>query len=212
MGLLSRKKPTPQPAKAPAGPAPQIHYDKIFQIGFNKCATRAISRFFHRHGLTTADWAKGELAQDIAAAVAAGRAPLERWPDVTVFSDMEYVRGNTVIEGYRYFRDLHAAYPEALFILNTRNVEAWIRSRERHGDGGYRNTYRRHYKLRTTQEVHDRWRQDWFRHNLEVVEYFSGPRRDQLFVWDIERPDFETLSQKLGLPLKAEKWKTVGRT
>ena len=52
-------------AGKPAGPAPKIAYDKIFQIGFNKCATRAISRFFHRHNLTTADWAKGELAQDI---------------------------------------------------------------------------------------------------------------------------------------------------
>ena len=45
-----------------------------------------------------------------------------------------------------------------------------------------------------------------------MVEFFSGERRDQLFIWDIERPDFDRLSDLIGIPLKAEKWKTVGKT
>ena len=118
---------------------------RIFQIGFNKCGTRSIGNFFKRHGLETADWALGDLARSIKADLAAGATPLRDWPDVNVFLDMEFVHPVHMIEGYKYFRELQAHYPDALFILNTRNGEAWIRSRNAHGKGSYTNAYRRFY-------------------------------------------------------------------
>ncbi|OWU68413.1 sulfotransferase [Marinibacterium profundimaris] len=185
---------------------------KIIQIGFNKCATRAISHFFKRHGLQTADWMRGDLAKDIRQAVETGGVPLAPWPDVNVFSDMEYVHARDMTEGYRYFRDLHAAYPEALFILNTRNVEGWIRSRHKHGEGAYTSAYRRYYGYETDAETFDRWRLEWFRHHLAVLEYFSGPLRERLFVWDIDKPDWAQLQGKLDFQLDTDKWAVRGKT
>ncbi|MAC82266.1 MAG: hypothetical protein CML66_29925 [Rhodobacteraceae bacterium] len=192
--------------------SPSASSRKIIQIGFNKCATRSISFFLKRHGLTTADWMHGDLAKNIRESVETGEVPLAAWPDVQVFSDMEYVHARHMAEGYRYFRELHAAYPDALFILNTRNVEGWIRSRHKHGDGAYTSSYRRYYGYKSDAEVWDRWRLEWFRHHLAVLEYFSGPLREQLFVWDIEAPDWAELEARLGFPVDANKWSVRGKT
>lgn len=185
---------------------------RIFQIGFNKCGTRSISHFFKRHGLNTLDWAHGDLAKSIKVDLEAGRTPLGQWPDVHVFSDMEFIRVTNMIEGYRYFRELHAHYPDALFILNTRNGEAWLRSRHAHGDGAYTNAYRRYYGYDTEAEVFDRWRLEWHRHHADVLTYFSGERQKNLFVWDIERPDFDTLQPKLSFELRLDLWTQRGKT
>jgi hypothetical protein len=185
---------------------------KIFQIGFNKCGTRSISQFFKRHGMKTTDWEHGELAKSIKADVDAGQAPLGQWTDTDVFSDMEYIHAIDIVEGYRYFKELNAAYPDALFILNTRNGEGWIKSRHAHGAGAYTDAYRRFYGYGTIDEVFMRWRREWYRHHAEVLEYFVGDRADQLFVWDIEAPQFDVLQSKVGFELETKHWAQHGKT
>lgn len=185
---------------------------KIFQIGFNKCGTRSISHFFKRHGLTTADWERGEIAKSIREDVASARLPLSDWSDRQVFSDMEFVTARDIFEGYREFRALASAYEDALFILNTRNGEAWIRSRHSHGDGGYTEAYRRFLRLETHEQVFERWRRDWYSHHADVLEYFSGELANRLFVWDIEAPDFKQLQTKVNFEIKREFWIQRGKT
>ena len=68
-------------------------------IGFNKCGTRSIDRFFRLHGLKTMKWARKNLAKSLKADLTAGIKPLENWPDVNVFSDMESVSVHDMIEG-----------------------------------------------------------------------------------------------------------------
>jgi hypothetical protein len=154
----------------------------------------------------------GELAKSIKVDLAAGETPLQNWPDVNVFSDMEYVHAINMIEGYKYFRELQTHFPDALFILNTRNSEAWIRSRHRHGNGAYTNAYRRYYDCHTVEDVFDRWRIDWYEHHAAVLNYFSGALADRLFVWDIDRPDFDILQKKLPFPLRTDLWTQRGKT
>jgi hypothetical protein len=185
---------------------------KIFQIGFNKCGTRSISHFFKRHGLETADWNRGDLAKSIKSDLETGEIPLQAWPDVEVFSDLEYVNAKNMIEGYRYFDQLHQHYPDALFILNTRNGEGWIRSRHAHGDGAYTDAYRRHYGYDTVEQVTDRWRLEWYRHHAQVLEFFSGERSKNLFVWNIENPAVESLQKKLPFQLKTHLWTQRGKS
>lgn len=185
---------------------------RIFQIGFNKCATRSISHFFKRHGLETCDWAHGDLAVSIRDAVADGRKPLAEWPTVNVFSDMERINSRDPIEAYKYFRELDAAYPEAKFILNTRNTEAWIKSRHAHGDGAYTDAYRRFLGLPDVEAVFDYWRRDWLQHHLDVLDYFTDQRRARLFIWNIDSPDFSALEQFVGLALDSKYWAHQGRT
>lgn len=184
---------------------------KIFQIGFNKCATRALSYMFKENGYLRADWEQGRLAQSIAKAMESGQKPLSDYPDVTIFSDMEYVKaGRPILEGYRQFEYIDRHYPEALFILNTRSCEAWLRSRCNHGNGVYLENYRRHYGYDTPEEVIDRWRREWHRHHLDVLGYFSDSRRHRLFVLDIDKPDFEAFQKFLEVDLDISHWTKRG--
>ena len=183
---------------------------RIFQIGFNRCGTRSIDHFFKLHGLKTIHWARGYLAKSIKADLTAGTIPLENWPDVNVFSDMESIHG--MIEGYKYFRELHVHYPDALFILNTRNGEAWIRSRHAHTAGNYTDQYRQFYGYDNIESVFDRWRRDWYEHHAAVLSYFSGAFSERLFVWDITQPDFDTLQKRVPFTLRTEFWTHRGKT
>ncbi|MCT8161207.1 sulfotransferase [Pseudoruegeria sp. SHC-113] len=182
----------------------------MFQIGFNRCGTRAIGRFLEHHGYRAAHWEFGQLARDLQSDLAAGRRPLAGWAEVDVFTDIEQVDESGLIEGFREFRALHAAYPKALFVLNTRDVEAWLRSRARHAEGAYLQSYRKHRGLPHRHAVLDAWRRDWFAHHLDVIDYFSGPNRENLFVWSLERPNFKGLSVKLGHELDVAAWHKVG--
>jgi hypothetical protein len=185
---------------------------RVFQIGFNKCGTRSISAFFKNHGLRTADWERGDLATSIKCDLAAGERPLKDWDHIDVFSDMEKVTDTAIIEGYRHFRELHRAYPDALFILNTRNVEHWVRSRMAHGSGNYTRRYRINLRLGSDSEVMDRWRKDWFEHHSAVLDYFIPDFRNSLFIWDLENPDFEALAEMCGIAVDSSKWEHKGRT
>ena len=67
--------------------------------------------------------------------LAEGRELLAGYEEFDAFTDMEYLDefGTTYLEGYKLYPHLAAQYPNAVFILNTRNREDWIRSRLVHG-------------------------------------------------------------------------------
>ncbi len=149
---------------------------KVFQIGFNKCATRSLFRLFITAGYKSVHWADGRLARNIKASFAAGAKPLTPWPDTVFFSDMELVNdlSGPLIEGNRYFAYLHQHYPDARFILNTRECEDWLFSRVDHNDGKYLNNYRHHFGLTRTRDIMDRWRKDWDDQHAAVRSYFAN--------------------------------------
>lgn len=183
---------------------------KIFQIGFNRCATRAIEQFFAGHGYQTAHWEFGNLAKDLEADLAAGRRPLLNWQDTDVFTDMEFLTESTHIEGFRHFRKLYWAYPDALFILNTRNIENWLRSRIKHADGFFLTAYQNQKGYSSKGRVIDDWRKNWLRHHLDVMDFFTKNRRKQLFIWNIRNPNFKHLSNLLGRRFDPDHWHKIG--
>jgi len=184
----------------------------VFQIGFNKCGTRSIARFFERHGLRSAHWMQGDLAKSLKSDIAAGRRPLADWRGIDVFTDIEYVDSHQIIEGYKYFKELYQAYPSAVFLLNTRNCEDWIWSRNSHKRGVYTEKYRKYYGLSTSEEVFDLWRLDWHKHHLSVLEFFAKDKRDNLVIWDIGAPNFCELEHKLGFSIEPDFWAKEGAT
>lgn len=162
---------------------------RIFQIGFNKCGTRSLYRFLQRSGIPSAHFGKGMLAVGLKQNIDAGRKPLAgRFQDHVGFTDMQQVTRDYVIEGVRYFRQLHAYYPDSYFILNTRDKDGWIQSRLRHGAGHYARRYQRGLKLETVDEVVAAWSEDWDRHHDEVVDFFAD-KPNQLLVYDIKTGD-----------------------
>ena len=130
---------------------------KIFQIGFNKCGTSTIHRYLRANGVKCVHWDDGRLAQRMFANLANGDNLMAGYEGFDAFTDMEYIdQVGTLLEGYKLFPYLAAQYPDAVFILNTRDREAWIRSRLA-WRGDYAARHRAHVAQRS---AHPACRQD----------------------------------------------------
>lgn len=171
---------------------------RFFQIGFSKCGTTAISRFFARNGFACVDWDGGRLAQRMKANLEAGRSILEGYEHYEVFTDMVYVSDTEIVEGFKYFGELRAQVPGARFILNTRNCDNWVRSQLDHGDLADR--YRSALGLPDLSEVVAHWRKDWAAHHAAVTA--AIPAQD-LLVFDIEADPPTLLTDFAGLDRSA---------
>ncbi|MEM7695500.1 MAG: sulfotransferase [Pseudomonadota bacterium] len=163
---------------------------RIFVIGFNRCGTTSLNRFFEKHGIPAVHWDGNALARSVAAQVAKGADPVGEYPDARAFSDMESVhdRHHRLVEGYRYFKEMFEWHPTSYFILNTRPVEDWLKSRARIGNGNYLEHYARHYGYADTAPVLARWRLEWHRHHADVLSFFADKPRS-LLVYDIVSHD-----------------------
>ncbi len=174
-------------AAAPAAPQGMRLPMKVFQIGFNKCGTSTIHHYLRANGVRSVHWDKGRLAQRIFANFANGDDPLAGYEDFDVFTDMEYLDSSGIyLEAYKLFPYLAAQYPDAVFILNTRDREAWIRSRMGHGSNRpYAKRQMTYYNISSTEQLADLWRADWERYHRRVTEFFAG-KPYRFFVLRIE--------------------------
>jgi hypothetical protein len=186
---------------------------KIFQIGFNRCGTVSLWQYFAKCGIPGVHWERGDLARSIYHQYRANTKLLTNYSDVVFFSDME---SDIVIDGkpnwiyahVDYYKVLDAQYPDSKFILNTRNVEDWIKSRSHFfmTPGGDKAEYLNYAKIvhkTDTQGVHNLWRKQWEDHHKDVKEYFASRPKD-LLVYNIDTDDSSKLlaffREKLTLP------------
>jgi hypothetical protein len=170
---------------------------KVFQIGFNKCGTATIHRYFQSNGIKSIHWDNGRLARRMFVNLANGDDLLAGYEAFDAFSDMEYLDASgTFLEAYKLFPYLAAQYPNAVFILNTRDREDWIRSRLRHSSGSYAVRQREHYKTESDEELTHVWRAEWERHHYRVVRYFAG-KPHRFFVCRIEADLPHVLNEQL---------------
>ena len=168
---------------------------KVFQIGFNRCGTKAIAQLFRERGLTAAHWLRGGLAFGIYVNLVAGRSPIAGFEHVVLFADMEALTDDIFIEAYKLFPALHRHYPDAVFILNTRPVESWIRSRLELRNGAYAERHMRVLGLTSREALVEHWRRDWHDHHQRVRAYFSD--RGRLLEFDIENDDAAKLTDAM---------------
>ena len=173
---------------------------KIFQIGFNKCGTLAISRFFELNGFSCVHWDEGRLARQMKRNLDEGRYILSGYDNYDVFTDMEFVGKDEIIEGFKYFPLILERVDDPLFILNTRNKQNWIASRIDHKNyidhRNYLERYRIIYRLDDEAAVIERWLEDWDSHHAAVQELIP---QDRLLVYDIESDSPTRLCQFAGL-------------
>jgi Sulfotransferase domain len=169
---------------------------KIFQIGFNKCGTSTIHRYLRANGVKCVHWDDGRLARRMFANLANGDNLMAGYEGFDAFTDMEYVdRFGTLLEGNKLFPYLAAQYPDAVFILNTRDREAWIRSRLA-WRGDYAARHRAHYNVVSNEQLADVWRAEWDRHHSRVTNYFAG-KSHRFFICRIESDLPHLLNEKL---------------
>lgn len=164
---------------------------RIFQIGFNRCGTNALYRFFSGNQIASVHWDHGLLAQRIEANIVARRSPLLGYDQVYAFFDMEGFGRGRIVEAFKYFPAFYQSYPDAIFILNTRLRDRWIESRLAHAGGSYAKIHMEVKRLSSTEALIRYWQDDWDRHHNEVRSFFA--HRGRLVEFNIEQDNAQTL-------------------
>ena len=186
----------------------------VFQIGFNKCATRSLHHLFRKSGHKALHYHYGRLATAMDRRLKKGLAPVPaRWANVTFFSDMETIKGDKpIVEFADSFKDLDRIYPNAIFVLNTRSQDRWIKSRLAHGGGAYLKAYMKKHG-QTKEQVITAWRRKWDKRHREVKRHFKGRPR-KLLVYDIEKDRPEKIARffKGRIDIDPLHWKVLGKT
>jgi len=163
---------------------------KIFVIGFNRCGTTSLHMLFRKNGITALHYHGPEksfiVPAQLSLNLSLGRpliSGLNRW---TAFSDLGMASQRLVFEGARLFRQLHAEHPDAYFILNTRPVGKWIKSRLAHMQGRYVRNFAEAMG-QPESKMPQIWRKQQAAHHGEVRDYFAG--HDRFLEFDIEADD-----------------------
>lgn len=100
-----------------------------------------------------------------------GRPILTGIDGLVAYSDLSYVGTERLIEANEFYRELHAEYPNAIFILNTRPLDDWLLSRLRHKDLTERYLKATHLDLRA---LLDSWSELRQHREKEIRDYFAG--------------------------------------
>ncbi|MBV9571352.1 MAG: hypothetical protein JO056_08935 [Alphaproteobacteria bacterium] len=185
---------------------------RVFQIGYNKCGTRAIRDLFRRNGFRCVHWDQGRLAKTMFRNLKAGRSLIHGYEDYDIFTDMECMKNGHSLEGYKLYPELAKEFPLALFLLNTRDRERWIQSRMQHQDGKLAQDWKRHYGVSSDDHLQDCWRKDWDSHHEQVKAFFANsPYR--LVIFDIERDPPAKLAEAMPeVHLDPSKYRKTGTT
>ncbi len=172
---------------------------KVFQIGFSKCATVTLAAFFGANGVRAIHHDTGRLAVSIY------NNHLEHKPLITrkykpyyVYTDMEKIYSHPIIEiGPLLFKELDKQYPGSKFILNTRDKQAWLKSRARHKptrDKIEQLDLSAQLTNTSRDAVLAQWSKDWDEHHAAVIEYFKDRPQD-LLVFNIDTDPPEKISE-----------------
>lgn len=172
---------------------------KFFQIGFSKCGTKTLSEFFRNNYVATVHHEFGYLAITMDKNYKEGLPLISKGYDSYYgFFDMERLYDLPLISIPKlYFKELDKQYPGSKFILNTRNKEAWLRSKARHP--AYHQKMRwldLHAKFfnKSKAEVLQMWSDEWDEHYSAVLEYFKD-RPNDLLVFDIDNDKPEKICE-----------------
>ena len=183
---------------------------RIFLVGYNKCGTTSFHNYFKANGISSAHWRANTLAMALHRNMEAGKPLLSGIEAWTAYTDMICIpgtpwkqsnsTGKPLIEGCRYFRELHRDYPEALFILNTRDPLQWMRSRLNHDGGRFARAYLKALAdegITNRRQLKQRWLEDWHTHHAEVLRYFHTQARKQFMLFHISETPVKKLNRFL---------------
>ena len=166
---------------------------KVIFIGFNKTATSSLSIMLMASGvLNIHSSGNGKLfgrppeeqaviphaTEHMLTNLEAGQPPLTGLDGYDAFMDLTVGPVDLCLRFEAFFR----ADPQALFILNTRPVEDWIRSRIAHRRSV--KVAARHFGLNRGQVI-EKWRADYRDHHARARAFFATHVPGQFLEWDI---------------------------
>ena len=171
-----------------AGPqgASTARFVVISPDGFGGAAVAAL---FATAGYPARHHLNGRLADGIAHGLAAGRPPLDRWPEARLFAGL-YHLDSFAREPLEIWRDIEAldhALRGAVFILLTRDPVAWSMARLAASDGSRAQTFA-HWLRVPISDLPRLWQQGWRDHLRRVSRHFGDDPRLIRINTDAEPP------------------------
>ncbi len=189
---------------------------RFFQIGFHRCGTTSIHKFFEANGIPSIHHDNGRLAATMFDNLTRSRYILEGYESFRAFSDMELFTHDTYLEAYKLYPQIMNQVPDSKFILNIRDPDRWIMSRLIHPStrrpnsqseqviyrgkrvvtGSLYERYKSYYGLHDVDEVTAHMRTQWDRHIASVNDSIPSSR---LLVFNIELDSPLALCRYVGL-------------
>ena len=167
-----------------------IKNSKIFIIGFNKTGTTSLHNFFQLNNIKSIHFDNCRLARRIKKNFNENKQLLKDYPKYIVFSDMEdYKKLNYA--HVEYFKELYYQYPDSKFILNIRNIDNWIKSRNNHLNGFYAKELCKLLQI-DSKQLNDKWRFDYHNHINNVIIFFKN-KKNKLLIFDIEKDNINNI-------------------
>jgi hypothetical protein len=104
------------------------------------------------------------------------------------YGDLSYCDQVVYIEGSRFYCSLYQEHRDSYFILNTRPIESWLRSRIAQGSGSLLRRAASVYRCEEA-EVVALWRAQFTAHEAEVTRFFAALPASRFLRFDIETGD-----------------------
>ncbi len=172
-------------------------HEQDFVIGLNKCGTNSLHQLFVRSGINSLHFRApgvGNAAVRLVNNICAGRPCLFGMDQYQAYSDLSYADAKLYIEGAQFFRHFRAAYPDAWFILNTRDEAEWLDSRLSHRNGTLRTRAMKIYGV-DEAGLRELWRTQFRSHNAAVRTHFA--EADRFLEFRIDRDPVARLADFL---------------
>ena len=169
---------------------------RVFFIGYNRTATTSIHHLFQQGGYKSWHCLKqggGHIGRQLMMNMKDDRPILEGLEEAQVLSDLCFAKRGYFFEGTHAFKLLHHACPDSYFVLNTRSMDSWIKSRTKHKRGDFMTRAMKHYEVKTKEEVQQIWRDERNKWETKIRDYFSLVPNANFLEFNIETDDIDKL-------------------
>jgi hypothetical protein len=180
---------------------------KIFQIGFNKCATLSLYDFFKENGYKSVHWGSGKWDKIFTKNLGQNKNLCHGHDDIVFWSDINFLQ--------RHFEVFAEQYPDAKFIYNYRPLDGWITSRKNHYNKSQLDSiFINKFNLRRNNvDLTQYWKSEWILHHNKVKEYFTGEKKNRLLHYNIMTDNGQKIVDFLPeLEFKTNKLKHLHKT
>ena len=182
---------------------------KVFFIGYNKTATYSLHKLFSHSGYKSchANYARKVIALTMKENFESNKPLLTNLEGPSCYLDIVYCDHSTYVEANQYFKTLDEQYPNSYFVLQTRNVDEWIKSRMNHmPKKPFSERAMSALNLKNEEDLINYWKDLRENHYKEVRNYFKNNNRYVEF--DIDNDDISKLIRHVrkDFTLKEKHW------
>lgn len=169
---------------------------RFFHISPEWCGQERLVQLFRLNGHQAACHESGRLAQDILFSQGRGVAPLAAWPRARLFCGLyrHAPHWQRPLDAWRSIEVLSRHFPQARFILTTREVDGWLYDRLTRQGGAIARAHA-HDRGVAPADLPDLWLAEWQAHLAALDARFGDDPR--LIRVDIDRESPQDLCARL---------------